>query len=227
MKYFLLSLFIILSGCAPIEYSSSSTSALSTPAATTGFCKPQIISTIEPQPDLTQTYIIKAGDSLWQLSRRFNVSSESIMRLNGVESSTDLTVGQKLIIPETNSSSKIVSFAWPTKGRIIEFYGEKIDNIPNSGLNIRTAISDVLASADGKVVFCDFINGWGKTLILKHNNNFYTVYANLALASVAQGAYVLKRSIIGSVLAGDGKNNVLHFEIRKQYYPQNPLKYLQ
>lgn len=226
MKYLILFLLIIISGCAPLDYSNSPYPVIPA-SASQAFCKtqPQILT--GPQPDFTQNYTIKAGDNLWQLARRFDISSESIMRLNGIDSSTGLTVGQKIIIPQTQKISQNNRFSWPTKGKIIDFYDEKIDNIPNSGLNIKTAVNDVLASADGKVIFCDYLNGWGKTLILKHTSNFYTIYANLASSAVKEGDYVVQKTIIGNMDLGDGKNRILHFEIRKQYHPQNPLKYLE
>jgi murein DD-endopeptidase MepM/ murein hydrolase activator NlpD len=229
MKYFILSLLIILSGCAPLDYNSGSNTVVKPMAAPAvlAYCKPQPPIQLGPTPEFTQTYTIKSGDNLWQLARKFNVSADSLMRLNGIDTSNSLTVGRKIIVPETKNSYASTGFCWPVKGKIIEFYGERNDNIPNSGINIKAAAEDVLASSDGSVIFSDYINGWGKTLILKHNKGFYTIYANLSSASVKTGDYVTKKTVIGSIASGEKGNNILHFEIRKQYYPQNPLKYLE
>jgi len=172
-------------------------------------------------------YSIKQGDSLWKISNQYNLSVEKIMRDNNISSPYNLKVGQKLFIPRYSSASN-KDFLWPLKGNIINYFNENVDNTLNRGINIQTIVTnrDIKASQQGKVTFSNPLKGWGKTIILKHNSNFYTVYANLNQASAKEGSNVSKGEIIGTVASGRDGNYILHFEVRKKNIPQDPLKYL-
>ncbi|MBD3264056.1 MAG: peptidoglycan DD-metalloendopeptidase family protein, partial [Candidatus Omnitrophica bacterium] len=84
----------------------------------------------------------------------------------------------------------------------------------------------VKASAEGKVVFLGYIKGWGETLMIQHTSSLYTIYANLDNVSVKEGSFTKKNDTIASVASGKNGNQILHFEIRKNCIPQNPLKYI-
>ena len=172
-------------------------------------------------------YSIKQGDSLWKISKQYNVSVEKIMRDNEISSPYNLKVGQKIFIPRYSLvTSK--GFVWPLKGNIVNYFNENVDNSLNRGINIQ-AIStnrEVKASAKGKVTFSNPLKGWGKTIILKHNSSLYTVYANLDQALTKEGSTVNKGEAIGMVASGKDGNYILHFEIRKKNIPEDPLKYL-
>ena len=172
-------------------------------------------------------YTVKKGDSLWGIARRYHTSLETLMKINHISSSRDLKVGQKITIPGfAQRGSRI--FSWPVKGIVLNFFGENVDNSINRGLNIQTTDSakEVKASARGRVVFSDQLKGWGETVILHHNNDIYTIYANLDNSLVKEGVLTEKEQVIGQVASGKNGNYLLHFEIRKRYTPQDPLQYL-
>ncbi|UCD15601.1 MAG: peptidoglycan DD-metalloendopeptidase family protein [Candidatus Omnitrophota bacterium] len=178
-------------------------------------------------------YYVKKGDSLWAISKRYAVSVQRLMKENRISSPKELKEGQILFIPgkhrKSNSGSRRGngSFSWPLKGEIINFFGERMGKVINRGVDVKSeGSSSVNASADGQVIFCDYLKGWGQTLILKHPSNFYTIYANLADNSVREGSYVKDGEFIGKVASGVDGDCVLHFEIRKKHLPQNPLDYL-
>lgn len=172
-------------------------------------------------------YSIRQGDSLWKISKQYNVSIERIMRDNNISSPYNLKVGQKIFIPRYRSTAS-QGFLWPIKGNIVNYFNETVDSSLNRGLNIQATTSnrEVKASAQGKVVFSNPLKGWGETIILKHNSNLYTVYANLDQASVKEGSIVSKGKPIGMVASGKNGSYVLHFEVRKRNIPEDPLKYL-
>lgn len=185
-------------------------------------------STSQPRYSNHGTYVVQSGDSIWMIAKEYSISQYKLLQLNNLSSARDLRAGQKLRVPKKKYSRLNSRFSWPVKGQIVKFFGEKSHTITNSGLEIKTAAATVIASDRGKVVFCDYINGWGKTLILKHKDNFYTIYANLENISVKNGIYVKKRDIVGKVACGKNTaNRILHFEIRKQHLPQDPLSYLE
>jgi len=172
-------------------------------------------------------YIVKQGDSLWKISKQYNVSVERIMRENNISSPYNLGVEQKIFIPRY-SSTPIKGFSWPIKGNIINYFNESVDSSLNRGVNIQVASCnrEVKASALGKVAFSNPLKGWGKTIILKHDSSLYTVYANLEETSVKEGSTVDKGNTIGMVASGKNGSYILHFEVRKRNIPEDPLKYL-
>ena len=139
-----------------------------------------------------------------------------------------MKVGQKIIIPESRSKKTDFNFSWPTEGEVITYFGENINTLINNGLNIRASANntEVCASGDGKVIFCNYLKGWGKTVILEHNLNFHTIYANLENTLLQEGNLAKKAQVIGKIASGKNGNYILHFEIRKKSIPQDPLMYL-
>lgn len=121
-----------------------------------------------------------------------------------------------------------LNFIWPLQGEVVNNFGANVNHTSNKGINIKAKPLDtVVASESGEAVFADHIKGWGKTLILQHTNNFYTVYANLADIKVREGFLVKRGDSIGHVAQlASGKEGVLHFEIRKKHLADNPLRYL-
>jgi lipoprotein NlpD len=99
----------------------------------------------------------------------------------------------------------------------------------NKGINIRPGSDrQVVASRSGQVVFYhDNFKGFGKTVILEHPGDFMTVYAGLRQVFVKIGESITQGSVIARVHStAGGKNNYLHFEIRKGHQAQNPIFYL-
>ncbi len=136
--------------------------------------------------------------------------------------------------PHVNYSSYVsiptgsLHFIWPIKGEVVDSFGENINHVCNKGINIRVKTGGaVVASESGRVIYANRIKGWGKTLILQHSNDFYSVYANLDDIFAQEGFVIKKGETIGRVASlGKKGETILHFEIRKKYYAQNPLSYL-
>jgi len=173
-------------------------------------------------------YFVKKGDSLWKISKMHGVSIKEIMKINKIRSPKNLKIGQKILIPQTKKNLTRVNFSWPIEGKVINYFGDPLGNTVNNGLNIKSANSKVMikSAAQGEVVFSDYLKGWGQTIIVKHPQEFYTVYANLTNTLVKPGKAIQKGQQIGKVTSGENTDSVLYFEIRKRYIPQNPLKYL-
>ncbi len=179
-------------------------------------------------PSQSGYYIVKKGDSLWRISKRYNVDVNTLLRENNMVSARDLKIGQKIIIPSAYQSKMTSNFIWPVKGEVINFFGENVDNSVNKGLNIKANPGNktVNASAQGRVVFANDLKGWGKTVILDHGSSFYTIYANLNNTALGEGSFAKKGQPIGEVASERNGNYILHFEIRKNYIPQDPMQYI-
>ncbi len=173
-------------------------------------------------------YSVKKGDSLWKISRKYGISVEELMRVNKIASPQKLQSGQRIFVRHSRRRPKTrLVFLWPVKGEIVNFFDEIVSNTANKGLNIKASPEDnqVKASARGKVVFTNRLKGWGRTVIVKHNSNIYTVYANLDETVVKEADFVQAGQLLGSI-SDRGGSRIVHFEIRKKYLPQDPLEYL-
>ena len=136
--------------------------------------------------------------------------------------------------PEVKTESKVtesgaeeyrVDWGWPVKGKVINHFSGG----PNGkGIGIAARMGDpVVASAPGKVIYTGTkLVGYGQLIIIKHNNLFLSVYAYNNQIFVKEGQQVLKGQRIGEVGQADDKQAKLHFEIRRQGNPVDPLKYL-
>ncbi len=121
---------------------------------------------------------------------------------------------------------------WPVRGRVISVFGEKRHplfrtRIENSGIEIETkAGTEVVAVAEGRVIYLSRLRGYGNLLILEHGNEYYTLYARLSEISVWPGSEVRRLQRIGVVGEGEtGASPCLYFEIRKGKHPLDPLEW--
>jgi len=175
----------------------------------------------------TICHYVKKGDSLWKISKLYSTSIARLMKENKIASPNDLKIGQIIYIAKHQVVDNKKTFIFPVNGEIVSFFGESKKNLANNGIDIslNTNNKNVLAVSDGKVVFARSLKGWGNAIILKHNYNLYTIYANITDTLVKENAYAKKGELIGQLVANGNKQCVLHFEIRKNHIPQNPLKY--
>jgi murein DD-endopeptidase MepM/ murein hydrolase activator NlpD len=117
---------------------------------------------------------------------------------------------------------QLIRFAWPAKGIITQYFSEF-----HPGIDIANDVGTPELAADaGRVVFA----GWGDYGIyveIDHGNGFHTVYGHLSRANVSTGQVVTKGQLIGLMGAtGRATGPHLHFEIRYQGVPQNPIDLL-
>ncbi|MDR0250442.1 MAG: peptidoglycan DD-metalloendopeptidase family protein [Burkholderiales bacterium] len=128
--------------------------------------------------------------------------------------------------PQTaTASAGDIDWSWPTQGKLISTYSEKssfkgIDIVGNAG-------QPVVASAAGRVVYVGSgLRGYGKLVIVKHNDTFLSVYAHNRELLVEQGQQVTRGQKIAEMGNTDADQVKLHFEIRREGKPVDPLQYL-
>lgn len=116
-----------------------------------------------------------------------------------------------------------IEWIWPAKGRVLEGFSEATKGIDIVG----KAGEPVTASAAGKVVYSGAgLRGYGKLIIIKHNNTYLSAYAHNNKILVKEGQTVAKGQKIGEMGSTDTDLVRLHFEIRKNGKPVDPLKHL-
>ena len=113
----------------------------------------------------------------------------------------------------------------PTLGKVIAEFSES-DN--RKGVDISgTKGQNIVASAAGKVVYSgNGLRGYGKLIIIKHNNTYLSAYAHNDQVIVKEGQSVSKGQKIAEMGNTDSEQVILHFEIRKLGKPVDPYKYL-
>jgi lipoprotein NlpD len=134
--------------------------------------------------------------------------------------------------PESKTESKIpevaigeIDWGWPANGKIVSGFSETANL---KGVDIAGKLGQpVFASAPGKVVYSGSgLRGYGKLIIIKHNDTYLSTYAHNSEILVKEGQAVVKGQKIGEMGDSDADQVKLHFEIRRLGKPVDPLKYL-
>lgn len=121
-------------------------------------------------------------------------------------------------------------FIWPVKGSIISSFGTR-NGKRHDGIDISAPeASPVAAAADGEVIYSysdNGLRGYGNMIMLKHKDGFITIYAHNKENLVNVGETV-KKGLLIARLGGTGNAITphLHFEVRKDRKPRNPLFFL-
>jgi len=116
-----------------------------------------------------------------------------------------------------------VAWIWPANGKTIGTYAEG----GNKGIDIAGKAGDpVIAAGDGKVIIANFLRGYGKLVIIKHNATYVSVYGHNQTLVVKEGQVVSRGQKIAEMGNTDADQVKLHFEVRSQGKPLDPLKYL-
>ena len=144
---------------------------------------------------------------------------------SGSDSSTPASVTTKSKIPiKSVSEDKVSRWLWPADGEILRKFSASL----HKGIDISGKEGDsVIATADGRVVYAGIgISGFGKLLIIKHNEKYLSAYGHNASLLVKENALVSA----GQVIARKGSSGTdkvkLHFEIRREGKPMDPLDFL-
>jgi len=132
--------------------------------------------------------------------------------------------------PRNDNASEVargpddLEWMWPTRGKIVGNF--------NDGTTKGIAIAGkrgqpIYASAPGRVIFSGTgIRGFGKLVVIKHNNTYLSVYAHNSELTVKEGQNVTRGQKIGEMGNSDADQVKLHFEIRRFGKPVDPLKLL-
>jgi murein DD-endopeptidase MepM/ murein hydrolase activator NlpD len=177
-------------------------------------------------------YYVEKGESLWSISREYNVKLEAIIAANSITDASKISTGQQLRIPNLpGARSNICNFTWPVRGRITSPYGMRVISGRNdfhAGIDIGAPVgTNIVAAESGRVSYAGYMRGYGNVIILSHDGGYSTVYAHNSVNLVKKGQYIKKGSVIAKVgRTGNATGPHLHFEVRLSGKPINPLLYL-
>ncbi len=151
--------------------------------------------------------------------------SRSIARKTTPKKSTGRSVARHTPSPTLSSGSK-KHWSWPIQGKLAHRYNP---NIPGrKGIKINGYFGQpVKAASSGKVIYRGTgLPGYGRLLIVKHNNGTLSAYGYLGRILVREGQTVKKGQSIAELGMSTDNRSVLHFEIRRNGKPVNPMLYL-
>ncbi|MDD3521275.1 MAG: M23 family metallopeptidase, partial [Actinomycetota bacterium] len=122
---------------------------------------------------------------------------------------------------------------WPTAGSLTSGFGNRRHPIFggtrfHSGIDLAAASGTPIVAADGgEVLQASYSGGYGYSILIYHGGGFATFYAHMSGFAVGQGQMVKRGQVIGYVgTTGWTTGPHLHFEVRVNGAPQNPLSYL-
>jgi len=127
---------------------------------------------------------------------------------------------------KAGASGGAVDWGWPAKGQVESTFGQK--GLVGKGILIDGKMGQpVRAAAAGTVVYSGgALAGYGRLIIVKHNDEWLSAYAHNQRLLVHEGERVKAGEKIATMGRGPEKAPALYFEIRRDGSPVNPLRFL-
>lgn len=174
-------------------------------------------------------HIVKKGDTIGSIAKKYEGDVEEIMTYNQISSNDELVVGEKIVVP--GGSIKIApSVASPTKIAGSSSSGGWLTHpIPGAvrtqgihgynAVDFGASVGTTIRAAGGGEVIVSKSSGWnggyGQYIVVRHSNGAQTLYAHLSRNDVGVGAYVAQGQVIGATgNTGRSTGPHLHFEVR-------------
>lgn len=200
-------------------------------------------------------HVVRSGETLYAIAWRYGKDPGLLARWNGIEDPSRIYPGQVIRLtappgmsgataapaasssttPSQNDTRRKLppiptqpppNWVWPVTGQVVVEFGDRPGT--GTGLLIGGRLGDpIQAAAPGRVVYAgDGLIGYGKLIILKHNDTYLSAYGHNASLLVREGETIARGQRIATMGEGPGREPRLHFEIRKNGEPVNPRQYL-
>ncbi|MCW3488890.1 peptidoglycan DD-metalloendopeptidase family protein [Dethiobacter alkaliphilus] len=196
------------------------------------------------------SHTLRRGETIWELSRQYDVSIDDILAFNNISDPHRLQAGQAVRIPgkddevpqapperdrlvasRSGSSQSTVArssgFIWPVQGRISSGYGPRWGSFHN-GIDIAAPTgTPIKAIASGTVVTAGWRQGYGYMVRIDHHNGWQSLYGHASRLFVSEGQSVDSGHQIAAVGAtGNATGPHLHLEMIYQDEHRNPIQHL-
>ncbi len=209
----------------------------------------------EPDVSVTR-HRVEAGQTAYRIARTYGISVDELLSANSIDDPTAIAVGTELVIPGASAPRPVVAadspepepparpvptvkqkpvavgkkdgvLAWPLRGVLYARFGKK-GTVAHDGIDLAApAGSPIASSADGTVLFAGEQHGYGLIAIVEHAGGLATLYAHNRELKVKTGQAVRAGQTVATVGdSGRTSGPHLHFEVRKDGSPVDPLEYL-
>jgi murein DD-endopeptidase MepM/ murein hydrolase activator NlpD len=201
-------------------------------------------------PEMKGVYhVVERHQTFYRICKTYGVDIKEVASLNGIVDPSKIQTGQRIFIPGAKKVLKVeiyiddvaaeqgeklkiaykkLDFIWPVEGKISDVF-EGAESKRHQGIDIPSPLgTPIRASNAGMVIYSNnTIKGYGNLVILRHSEEYVTVYAHNQVNLVEEGTWVEKGQIIGKVgQTGRASGPHLHFEIRRNNKAVDPLDFL-
>jgi lipoprotein NlpD len=243
-RLFLILITFILAGCTT-EYHA--------PVAEVGGGSVSVPSRASSVQPLTgRTHQVNSGETLYAIAFQYDLDFSALAQANEISAPYVIFPGQTLSLetnnlpPPRNTSpvrvtgtnnptvrtigtgptNAIMRWGWPSEGNVIGQFSNS--GVENKGIDIAGQEGDdVLAAESGEVVYAGSgLLRYGDLLIIKHNDQFLSAYAHNSELIVTEGDQVRRGQKIAALGSTGIDREMLHFEIRLNGNPVDPIDYL-
>lgn len=189
------------------------------------------------------SHVLKEGETLEDIALNYNVNIRKIIRVNRILDPNNIKKGTDIFVPGAEVtqalSDKLIKasgippqFAWPCRrSRVSSRFGYRKDPFTgrrafHSGIDLAPGYGAVVnASMDGVVTYAGWMGGYGKLVVIRHKGGYTTRYGHLSRILVRRNRRVRQRQRIGYVgNTGRSTGPHLHFEVRQNGKPLNPIR---
>lgn len=196
-------------------------------------------------------HTVRKGETLYSIAFRYGKSAEDLARWNGLGDGSLIFPGQVLRLTPPNAATArrqsaggsastpsgpqplprlpeqpAPAWSWPTSGRVdVAFRGKPG---PGTGVLINGRLDQpVVAAAAGRIVYAGSgLIGYGQLIIIKHNETYLSAYGYTRSLMVREGQSIRQGQRIATMGEGPERKPRLHFEIRRNGEPVDPLRFL-
>ena len=196
-------------------------------------------------------HVVEKHQTLFRICKTYEVDLREVAWLNGITDPHQIATGQRVFIPGAKKVLKVEiyiddiveasndggeekglpqrwNFIWPVEGSRTDLF-EGAEGKRHQGVDIASPQgTPIKASSAGRVIYSgNTIKGYGNLVIVRHSEEWATVYAHNQVNLVEEGTRVEKGQIIGKVgQTGRASGPHLHFELRRNNQAVNPMLYL-
>jgi len=201
-------------------------------------------------------HIVRKGETLYSIAWQYGYDVREIARWNRIWAPYTIYPQQKIVLsaPKSNTTNKPknrqgkksakttayqtktpssspkttkkINWQWPTKGKIISRYSARDSG--KKGVDIAGRKGQrIYAASGGQIVYSGSgLRGYGKLIIIKHNDTYFSAYAHNNRLLVKEQQLVKKGQHIADMGSSEASRAMLHFEVRRNGKPVDPLRYL-
>ena len=199
-----------------------------------------------------KVHVVQSGETLHAIAWRHGLNHRDLARWNGLADADLIFPGQRLRLTPTPTGSRSrapastagatkkaaprslppvprgpePAWAWPASGPLVRRFGVSDGLSEGIGIGGRRG-ENVRAAAAGEIVYTGSgLMGYGQLVIIKHNETYLSAYGHNDTLLVAEGQAVQRGQAIARMGLGPDGRPLLHFELRRNGDPLDPLRHL-
>ncbi|MXN52177.1 peptidoglycan DD-metalloendopeptidase family protein [Shinella sp. AETb1-6] len=134
------------------------------------------------------------------------------------------------VTDEAPESTGIGKYRWPVRGAVIAGYGSNVNGSRNDGIDISVPEgTPIKAAENGVVIYAgSSLKELGNAVLVRHDDGTVTVYGHAGDLNVQRGQKIQRgQTVATSGMSGSATRPKVHFEVRKNATPVNPMTYLE